>query len=55
MPSYQESANQGESPNDQFRCHSPLWGGEPREPPNPNKGKSQKEFEIPNDNKQFLK
>ena len=26
-----------------------------REPPNSNKGKSQKEFEIPNENNQFLK
>ena len=46
----------GDSLEDQFKCHSPsLWVGELEEPPNPNKGKSQKKFEIPNDNNQFLK
>ena len=34
---------------------SSLRGEEPGKPPNSNKGKSQKEFDIPNDNNQFLK
>ena len=46
----------GNSLEDQFRRHSPcLWGGEPEESLNPNKGKFQNEFEIPTDNNQFLK
>ena len=45
-----------ESLEDQFRCQSPsLWMGESGEPHITNKGKSQNEFEIPNDNNQFHK